>query len=138
MLVKQCAQGLEVMIVHRLGSQRFVIVLAPVLVPRESVVGVAPFLSEDVPVDFEAFGPECGGDGRRAAGVESLMRSPLEMLGDGCAPVDDGAEDLGWVRLWCQGERSELASKSSAFGLCFWLVVLVTLGSVIVIQFRQV
>ena len=47
------------------------------------------------------------------------MRSPLEMFGDGCAPVDDGAEDLGWVRLWCWGKRSELASNSNAFGLLF-------------------
>ena len=52
MLIEQCAQGLQVVIVHRLGSQRFIIVLAPVLVPRESVVGIAPFLSEGVPVDF--------------------------------------------------------------------------------------
>ena len=52
MPVKQRAQGLQVMIIHRLGSQWFIIVLAPVLVPREFVVGVAPLLSEGVPVDF--------------------------------------------------------------------------------------
>ena len=52
MPVKKCAQGLEVMIIYRLGSQRFIIVLAPVLVPCECVVGVAPFLSEGVPVDL--------------------------------------------------------------------------------------
>ena len=52
MLVKQRAQGLEVMIIHRLGSQWFIIGFVPVLVPRESVVRVAPFLSEGVPVDF--------------------------------------------------------------------------------------
>ena len=52
MMVKQCAQRIQVMIIHRLGSQWFIIVLALVLVPRECVVGVAPFLSESVPVDF--------------------------------------------------------------------------------------
>ena len=52
MPVKQRAQGLEVVIIYRLGSQRFIIVLAPVLVPREFVIGTAPFLSEGVPVDF--------------------------------------------------------------------------------------
>ena len=56
------------------------------------------------------------------------------MFGDGCTPVDDSAEDLGWVRLWCWGERSELASKSNAFGLCFWLVVLVSLCCAMVFQ----
>ena len=52
MPVKQCVQGLEVMIIYRLESQRFMIVLAIVLIPREFVIGIAPFLSEGVPVDF--------------------------------------------------------------------------------------
>ena len=52
MLVKQFPQRIQVMIIHRLGSQWFIIILELVFVPRESVVGVAPFLSEGVPVDF--------------------------------------------------------------------------------------
>lgn len=81
------------MIVHRLESQRLIIVSALGLVARELVVGATPFLSEGWPVDFCAFCSDCSSDGR-GAGVKGLEALPFQVFGYGFTPVDDGAEYL--------------------------------------------
>lgn len=119
MLIEQCAHGVEVMIVDGLESQGLILIFALGLVAREFVVGAAPFLGKGGPVDFCAFDPDGGGDGRGAR-VEGFEGPPFEVFGHGCTPVDDGAEDLSRVRLSVSGGRCGLASKSSAFGWGFW------------------
>ena len=69
------------------------------MVAGEGVVGAAPFLGEGGPVDFCAFGSECGSDGGGGGGVEGFKGTPLEIFDDGFAPIDDGAENLVRIRL---------------------------------------
>ena len=53
---------------------------------------------------------DAGGDGR-GVGVEGFESAPLEVFGYGCAPVDDGAEDLRTSSQWGYG------LKKGCFGL---------------------
>ena len=86
------------------------------LVAREFVVRAAPFLNEDGPVDLCAFHSDCGSDGRGAR-VEAFERSPFEVFGNGCTPVDDGAEDLSRIRLSIRGGQVWACIEEQRFRL---------------------
>lgn len=91
-LVEELREGVAVVLVDGFVARRGV--LRGVVAVREAVVRFAPFLRECVPVGAGGGGAEAAGEGC-GGGVEDVGGARLQGGGDGEAPVDDCAEDVG-------------------------------------------